>query len=213
MMVALTILKQSRMFSQRYNILTSSCRQGVLNPYLQYAGCKVIFFDAGVYIVTSTITIPAGTQIVGEAWSVIQGSGNAFTDYNNPQVVVRVGDAGSTGLVEISDMIFSTKGPGMSFLPRYSRLTINILKCRSAAGAIVVEWNIRDPAGQQGVAGAWNSHIVYAPSLNCERGPPLTAISQSWRLYVYHVHLSQLTKLRPYPQILGLTCLMLNVQN
>ena len=63
-------------------------------------------------MVTSTITIPPGTQIVGEVWSVIQGSGNAFTDYNNPQVVVRVGETGSKGSVEISDMVFSTKGPG-----------------------------------------------------------------------------------------------------
>ncbi|KAK7692806.1 hypothetical protein QCA50_004440 [Cerrena zonata] len=114
--------------------------QAIKNVLNQFSGCKVIFFDAGVYVVTSTITIPAGTQIVGEGWSVIQGSGNAFTDFNNPQVVVRVGDPGSTGSVEISDMVFSTKGP--------------------AAGAIVVEWNIHDPAGKQGAAGAWNSHII-----------------------------------------------------
>jgi hypothetical protein len=105
----------------------------------QYAGCKIIFFDAGTYIVTSTITIPAGTQVVGEAWSVIAGKGAAFENQNNPQVVVRVGAANSQGIMEITDMLFTTVGP--------------------AAGAIVVEWNVAQPSGQTGGAGMWDSHI------------------------------------------------------
>ncbi|KAJ7273179.1 pectin lyase fold/virulence factor [Mycena rebaudengoi] len=100
-------------------------------------GHKILFFDAGTYIVTSTITIPAGSRIVGEAWSGISGSGPAFQDQDNPQVVVRVGEAGSQGVIEITDIIFSTVGP--------------------AAGAIVVEWNIKETT--QGSAGAWDTHI------------------------------------------------------
>jgi hypothetical protein len=66
--------------------------------------------------------------MVGEAWSVLAGTGNAFRygwhiliissfdnfvrDYNNPQVVFKVGDTGSTGTVEITDILFSTIGPG-----------------------------------------------------------------------------------------------------
>ncbi|KAJ7043179.1 glycoside hydrolase family 55 protein [Mycena alexandri] len=107
------------------------------NPFHQHAHSKIIFFDAGTYIVTSTITIPAGARIVGEAWSVISGSGPAFQDQNNPQVVVRVGEPGSRGVVEITDMIFSTVGP--------------------APGAIVVEWNVKET--EQGSAGAWDTHI------------------------------------------------------
>ncbi|KAJ7929217.1 exo-beta-1,3-glucanase [Mycena leptocephala] len=103
----------------------------------KYAGSKIIFFDAGTYIVKSTITIPAGARIVGEAWSVISGAGPSFQDQNNPQVVVRVGEPGSRGVVEITDMIFSTVGP--------------------APGAIVVEWNIKETT--QGSAGAWDTHI------------------------------------------------------
>ncbi|KAJ7184275.1 exo-beta-1,3-glucanase [Mycena filopes] len=95
----------------------------------KHASSRIIFFDAGTYIVTSTITIPAGARIVGEAWSVISGSGPAFQDQNNPQVVVR--------WIEITDMIFSTVGP--------------------APGAIVVEWNIKET--EQGSAGAWDTHI------------------------------------------------------
>ncbi|KAG6878022.1 hypothetical protein C0993_000803 [Termitomyces sp. T159_Od127] len=107
--------------------------------FAKYAGCKIIFFDAGTYVVTSTLTIPAGARVVGEAWSVIAGSGKKFQDQANPQVVVRVGEPGSQGVLEISDMIFSTIGP--------------------APGAIVVEWNVKQPAGVQGGAGAWDTHI------------------------------------------------------
>ncbi|KAJ6514576.1 exo-beta-1,3-glucanase [Mycena vulgaris] len=105
--------------------------------FAAFAGCKIIFFDAGTYVVTSTLTIPAGTQIVGEAWSVIAGKGAAFQDVNNPQPVVQVGAPGSSGLIEITDIIFSTIGP--------------------AAGAIVVEWNVKETT--QGGAGMWDSHI------------------------------------------------------
>ncbi|KAJ7030627.1 exo-beta-1,3-glucanase, partial [Mycena alexandri] len=105
--------------------------------FAAFAGCKIIFFDAGTYVVTSTLTIPAGTQMVGEAWSVIAGKGAAFQDMNYPQPVVRVGAPGSSGLVEITDIIFSTIGP--------------------AGGAIVVEWNVKQTT--QGGAGMWDSHI------------------------------------------------------
>ncbi|KAL4069050.1 glycoside hydrolase family 55 protein, partial [Scleroderma citrinum] len=110
--------------------------QNVLN---QYAGRKIIFFDAGTYYVTNTISIPAGAQIVGEAWSVILGGGSVFQDQNNPKVVVQAGAAGSIGVMEISDMIFSTMGP--------------------APGAIVLEWNVHEPPGQQGATGLWDTHI------------------------------------------------------
>lgn len=110
--------------------------QNVLN---QYAGCKIIFFDAGTYYVTNTISIPAGTQIVGEAWSVILAGGSGFQNQNSPKVVAQAGIAGSTGVMEISDMIFSTVGP--------------------APGAILLEWNVHEPSGQQGAAGLWDTHV------------------------------------------------------
>jgi hypothetical protein len=31
--------------------------------------------------------------------------------------------------------------------------------CGGAAGAIVVQWNVKDLAGQKGAAGMWDSHI------------------------------------------------------
>ncbi|KAJ7197151.1 exo-beta-1,3-glucanase, partial [Mycena pura] len=105
--------------------------------FASFSGCKIIFFDAGTYVVTSTLQIPAGTQMVGEAWSVIAGKGAAFQNINSPQPVVQVGAPGSTGVVEITDIIFSTIGP--------------------AGGAIVVEWNVKQSS--QGSAGMWDSHI------------------------------------------------------
>ncbi|KAG6373189.1 glycoside hydrolase family 55 protein [Boletus reticuloceps] len=111
----------------------------IQNVFNQYAGCKIIFFDAGVYYVTDTITIPAGTQIVGEAWTVILGGGSNFQSQTNPRVVVQAGTPGSQGIMEISGILFSTAGP--------------------APGAIVLEWNVHDPSGQQGAAGLWDTHI------------------------------------------------------
>lgn len=51
---------------------------------------------------------------MGEAWSVIAGKGQAFEDQENPQVVVKVGEEGSQGVTEITDIIFSTVGPSSS---------------------------------------------------------------------------------------------------
>ncbi|KAI0093312.1 glucan 1,3-beta-glucosidase [Irpex rosettiformis] len=106
----------------------------------QFAGCKILYFPAGTYIVTDTIQFPAGSQIVGEVWTQIMGAGNTFIDYNNPRPVVQVGAPGSTGLLEITDIIFTTRAP--------------------AAGAIIVEWNIGAAAGQKGAAGAWDTHLI-----------------------------------------------------
>ena len=76
----------------------------------KFAGCKIIFIDAGTYLVTDTLKIPVGVRVFGEAWAVIAGTGNKFDDVHNPQVVVRVGDPGSEGIAEIGGIIFSTRG-------------------------------------------------------------------------------------------------------
>jgi hypothetical protein len=105
----------------------------------QYWGCKIIYFDAGTYLITNTLKIPAGAILTGEMWPVIMATGSAFSSSASPKVAVQVGTSGSTGTVEISDIVFSTRGP--------------------AGGAIVVEWNVHDPSGQKGVAGMWDVHI------------------------------------------------------
>ena len=78
---------------------------------MQHAGHKIVFFDHGTYIVTSTITIPAGSRIVGEVWSVVLGTGAWFDDMDHPRPVIKAGEPGSTGTLEVTDMIFATRAP------------------------------------------------------------------------------------------------------
>ncbi|KAG9080236.1 hypothetical protein FRC06_006908 [Ceratobasidium sp. 370] len=114
----------------------STAIQAVLD---KYSGCKIIYFDAGTYYVTKTIKIPVGSVVVGEIWSTVIGGGSAFADQTKPTPVIQVGSAGDKGVVEISDMVFSTRA--------------------GSAGAVVVEWNVADAAGQQGTVGMWDVHI------------------------------------------------------
>jgi polygalacturonase len=41
---------------------------------------KILFVDAGSYILISTVTIPSGAKIVGETWSQLVASGSYFED-------------------------------------------------------------------------------------------------------------------------------------
>jgi glucan 1,3-beta-glucosidase len=96
---------------------------------------QVVFFDAGTYLVTRTLSIPAGAKLVGESYSVIMSSGSYFNDMNNPQPVVQVGTPGATGQVEWSDMIVSTQG--------------------TQAGAILIQWNLATSGTPSGM---WDVH-------------------------------------------------------
>jgi hypothetical protein len=115
-------------------------------------------FEAGTYLVTTTIFIPPGTIIVGEMYSTILGSGSAFQSQTSPTPVLKVskvmfllpgylhnllcllnqvGNPGDVGDVEISDMVISTTG--------------------GSQGAIGIQWNIMGSA--QGSAGLWDVHV------------------------------------------------------
>lgn len=107
--------------------------KAVQNTLDKGAGKKIVYFPAGTYIVTSTVTIPKGSKVVGEAWSQIMGAGKAFSDMKKPNVVVRVGKQGDVGSVEIQDILFTVKG--------------------ATAGAVIVEWNIK--ADKPGSAAMW----------------------------------------------------------
>lgn len=92
---------------------------------------SVIFFPAGVYLVSGTVHVPVGSKIIGSGWSQIMGTGSYFQDQSNPKVMVQVGSAGDSGVVEISDMLFTVKGP--------------------TAGAILVEWNVHESSQGSGM--------------------------------------------------------------
>lgn len=97
--------------------------QNAINAAL--AQKKFLFIDAGDYKVTSTVYIPAGSVIVGEAYPVILGSGAFFSNVNAPQPIVQIGKPGEKGTIEWSDAIVSTQG--------------------ATAGAILFQYNLASP--------------------------------------------------------------------
>ena len=100
------------------------------------ANGKIVYFDAGDYLVTKTVFIPPGTRIVGEAYPVILASGGFFSSMSNPQPVLQVGRPGDVGNFEWSDMIVSTKG--------------------AMAGAVLIEYNLASSTSSP--AGIWDVH-------------------------------------------------------
>lgn len=41
---------------------------------------KIVFVDAGTYILKGTVTVPSGSKLVGETWSQFAASGSYFSD-------------------------------------------------------------------------------------------------------------------------------------
>ncbi|KAI1304383.1 glycoside hydrolase family 55 protein [Xylaria venustula] len=113
---------------------------GVLNKVLQYAANqnKIAYFPFGKYRVDSTLLIPKGSRVVGEAWATITGNGANFKDANNPRPVVAVGNAGDVGTAQIQDMRFTVS----DVLP----------------GAIILQFNIAGTS--PGQVALWNSLVT-----------------------------------------------------
>ncbi|KAH9885496.1 pectate lyase superfamily protein-domain-containing protein [Xylariomycetidae sp. FL2044] len=108
-----------------------------LQSAINSAAGKVLFLDYGLYKVTGTLNIPAGTKIIGEGYPVIMGSGSFFGDMSNPKPVLKVGStSGETGSVEFTDFVVATQG--------------------AAPGAILIEWNLASPSGTP--SGMWDVH-------------------------------------------------------
>lgn len=97
---------------------------------------KIIFIDAGTYLITKTLYIPHGSKLVGETYPVLMSSGKFFANIKSPQPVIQVGLPGEVGSVEWSDCIVSTRG--------------------AQAGAILIEWNLASPSGSP--SGMWDVH-------------------------------------------------------
>jgi len=74
----------------------------------QNAGCKLIYFPAGTYMVTNTIFVPSGSRIFGDAYgSAISAVGSHFFNPDSPTTMVKVGNANDVGVAQISDMLFT----------------------------------------------------------------------------------------------------------
>lgn len=99
---------------------------------------RIVYFPSGNYVFFKTVKVHPGVKIAGELWAVIMAGGTStFQDANNPKPVLQVGDSGDIGDVEITDIMFASKG--------------------AQPGAILVQWNIKQ--GSQGSAGMWDSHF------------------------------------------------------
>lgn len=81
-----------------------------INSLLAASVGSIIFFPGGICLVKGTVRIPVGSMIVGSGWSQIMGTGSYFQDVKNPKVMVRVGNNGDSGVIEISDMLFTVQG-------------------------------------------------------------------------------------------------------
>ncbi|RFU75893.1 pectin lyase fold virulence factor [Trichoderma arundinaceum] len=110
---------------------------------------KILFIDAGSYILTGTVTVPVGSKLVGETWSQLVGSGSYFGDASKPKVMLKVGNDGDVGTVEMQDLLFTNRGP--------------------TAGLILVEWNIR--ASGPGLAALWDCHARIGGATGTELTP------------------------------------------
>ncbi|KJZ77440.1 Glucan endo-1,3-beta-glucosidase BGN13.1 [Hirsutella minnesotensis 3608] len=112
----------------------------VLNRILRLAAKqgKIAYFPFGKYRVDSTLLIPPGTRIVGEAWATISGCGNYFKNEKHPKPVVAVGRPGDVGVAQIQDMRFTVS----EVLP----------------GAIIVQFNMAGRA--PGDVALWNSLVT-----------------------------------------------------
>lgn len=116
-----------------------------LNAVLQYAATnnKIAYFPYGKYRVDSTLLIPKGSRIVGEAWATITGNGAFFKTESAPKPVVAVGNANDVGTAQISDMRFTVS----DVLP----------------GAIVIQFNMAGTS--PGQVGLWNSLVTVGGTL------------------------------------------------
>lgn len=118
----------------------TQCLQEFLNSVQQD---EIAYFDHGAYIVSDTVKIPKTIKMVGEIWSLLVATG--FSDPKKPKAVFQVGQPGDKGAVEISDIMFESKGPN--------------------GGAIMIEWNLES---EQGKSGMWDSHVRIGGSLGTE---------------------------------------------
>lgn len=125
----------------------SDCIQKFLDTVAATANA-IAYFDHGAYLLKKTVTVPNKIKIVGEVWSLIVADGASFNDVTNPKPVWQVGKRNggdNNGAVEISDLIFETKG--------------------AAPGAIMIEWNLNSANGQSGM---WDSHVRIGGSYGTE---------------------------------------------
>jgi hypothetical protein len=99
---------------------------------------KIAYFPFGKYRVESTLHIPPGSRLVGEAWATVVGHGAHFKNAADPKPVVQVGLPGQVGVAQIQDMRFTVG----DVLP----------------GAILLQFHMA--GASPGDVGIWNSLVT-----------------------------------------------------
>ncbi|KAK3904930.1 glycoside hydrolase [Staphylotrichum tortipilum] len=119
-----------------------------LNAILQLAAQqnKIAYFPFGKYRVDSTLLIPKGSRVVGEAWATIVGFGAYFKDAANPKPVVQIGLPGDVGVAQVQDMRFTVG----DILPGAVILRVDLAGANPGDVGI---WNCLVTVG--GTRGAW----------------------------------------------------------
>ncbi|KAM3498628.1 hypothetical protein MY10362_008062 [Beauveria mimosiformis] len=125
----------------------------VLNKILEFAASKkkIAYFPYGDYRVESTLVIPIGSQIVGEAWSTISGGGKFFKDASRPKPVVQVGKEGDVGVAQIQDMRFTVS----EVLP--GAIIVQFQAAGSAPGDVALFNSLITVGGTKGAPGLTDS--------------------------------------------------------
>ncbi|OJJ40251.1 hypothetical protein ASPWEDRAFT_166332 [Aspergillus wentii DTO 134E9] len=146
----------------------TSAIQSAINTAAQSK--KILFFDQGVYKITSTLHIPPGSRIVGEAYPAIMASGDLWSKIDQPIPVIQVGKPGESGSVEWSDMLVSTQG--------------------STPGAVLIEWNLAAELG----SGMWDVHTriggFAGSKLQAEQCPTSAAVSTACEAAYMSMHIT-----------------------
>ncbi|XEV04635.1 hypothetical protein FSHL1_009922 [Fusarium sambucinum] len=119
-----------------------------LTAALKYAvqNNKIAYFPFGDYRIESTLTIPIGSRIIGEAWSTISAAGDFFKKVSDPKPVVQIGSPGDVGTIKVQDMRFTV----VDVLP----------------GAIILEINAA--GSKPGDVAIWNSVITVGGTLGAK---------------------------------------------
>lgn len=131
---------------------------------------SILFFDYGIYKVTSTLYFPPGSTIVGESYPVILASGSKWSGITNPVPVVQVGKSGDSGKIQWSDMVVATQG--------------------STPGAVLIEYNLKATSG----SGLWDVHTRIGgfdgSNLQVAQCPTSAAVSANCEAAYMSVHVT-----------------------
>lgn len=108
----------------------------------------IIFIPHGVYILSDTVELEVGVMVVGECWSQLMAKGSGFSNLKAAKPLIRVGiPGGSVGLVEMSDLIITSKG--------------------LATNLVGLEWNIHGPNSGT-VPGIYDVHVRIGGTVNTD---------------------------------------------